>query len=172
MDVGCTAKAGKAGVTNLNFFVGISYNKGVVLCERYYGTVTGEKFASVVKKHFPDALEKSINPKGKRIIQDNCPRQNSKLATAAMWKIGAKLTKIPPRSPDINCIENLFAQVSQELDRQAKDQKIKSETKEEFEARIRKTFMEFPVERIDKLIESMPKRIDEILKNGGKRINY
>ena len=89
-----------------------------------------------------------------------------------MWKIGAKLTKIPPRSPDINCIENLFAQVSQELDRQAKDQKIKSETKEEFEARIRKTFMEFPVERIDKLIESMPKRIDEILKNGGKRINY
>ena len=142
------------------------------MCERYYGTITGEKFANIVKKHFPDAFKKSINPRGKRIIQDNCPRQNSKIARAALWNINAKLTKIPPRSPDINCIENLFAQVSQELDRQAKELKIRSESKEEFEARIRKTFMEFPVERIDKLIESMPKRIDDILKNNGKRINY
>lgn len=170
--MGCTGKAGKAGVTNLNFFVGISYDKGVILCKRYYGTVTGQKFAQIVTDHFPEAFKRSINPKGKRIIQDNCPRQNSKVAKKALWKIHAKLTKIPPRSPDINCIENLFAQVSKELHQQARDQKIFSESKDEFEARIMKTFLEFPVEKINKLIESMPKRIDEIRKRGGKRINY
>lgn len=172
LEYGCTAKAGKAGVTNLNFIVGISYTKGVVLCERYYGAITGEKYAHIIKNAFPEALAKSISPKAKRIIQDNCPRQQSKIARMALYDIEAKQMKIPARSPDINCIENVFAQVSRLLNDQAIQQNITSETKEQFETRIKETLFNFPTDKIDKIIESMPHRIKAILKAGGKRINY
>lgn len=143
LEFGCTAKAGKAGVTNLNFVVGISFNKGVVLCERYMGAITGEKYASITKNNFPQALENSINQRAKRIVQDNCPRQQSKIAKLALAQIGAKQMKIPARSPDINCIENLFAQVVKLLDKQAIENNITSETKDEFESRVKETLFNF-----------------------------
>jgi len=59
-----TAKAGKAGV----------------LCERYYGNITGEKFAKIVKEKFPESFANSANPREKRVLQDNCPKQNSAAA--------------------------------------------------------------------------------------------
>ena len=139
LEFGCTAKAGKAGTTNLNFIIGISYDRGVVLCERYVGHITGEKYANIIKNHFPHALEKSSEPLGKRIIQDNCPRQQSKIARQALHDIDAKQMRIPSRSPDINCIENVFAQVATLLSKQAIERRITSESKEQFEARIRET---------------------------------
>ena len=172
LEIGCTAKAGKAGVTNLNFIVGISYNKGVVLCERYRGTITGEKYAQITKNHFPRALANSIDPKGKRIVQDNCPRQQSKIAREALYKINAKQLRIPSRSPDINCIENVFAQVARLLDKQALEQKIVYESKDQFEKRVKETLLSFPAKKIDVIIESMPRRIAAIHKAGGKRIKY
>ena len=172
LEFGCTAKAGKAGVTNLNFIVGMSYDKGVILCSRYHGPITGAKFARIIIKDLKPALEKSINPKGKLVLQDNCPRQQSKIARNALDSIGAKQIKIPARSPDINCIENLFAQVSRLLERQAIDMDITSESKEEFEERIKTTLTNFPVDKINKLIESMPTRIDMILKIKGRRLKY
>ena len=93
------------------------------------GAITGEKYASITKNNFPQALENSINQRAKRIVQDNCPRQQSKIAKLALAQIGAKQMKIPARSPDINCIENLFAQVVKLLDKQAIENNFTSETK-------------------------------------------
>ena len=156
----------------MNFIVGISYNKGVVLCERYHGAITGQKYANIIKNNFPRALEKSIDPKGKRIVQDNCPRQQSKIARQALFDINAKQLRIPARSPDINCIENVFAQIARLLTQQAIDHNITSEKKEEFEERVKNTLFNFPAKKIDDIIESMPRRIAAIIKAGGKRINY
>ena len=125
-----------------------------------------------MREQFPSALKKSVNPKGKRIVQDNCPRQSSAVAKKALWAINAKLFKIPARSADINCIENLFAQITRELDQQAIDRNITKESKQEYEARIVETFQNFPVHKIDKLIESMSSRIDLIYKKNGKKVKY
>ena len=47
----------------LAHFVAISFNKGVILCEQYFGKISGEMFAEFLHKHFKDAFEKSNNPK-------------------------------------------------------------------------------------------------------------
>ena len=170
--VGCTGKAGKSGVTNLNFMVGISYDKGVVLCERYIGSITGEKFANIIKEHFPSSFRKSINPKAKRILQDNCPRQNSAAAMKALYMVNGKLFKIPSRSPDLNPIENFFHLISKELEQQAIEKEITQESQGEFEARIISTMESFDKSKINHLLESMPNRVNMVLKSGGKRIKY
>ena len=57
-----TRNGKKEGCKNSNFMVGISYNKGVVLCHSYSGSITGEKMADIVRSSFSDAFEKSIGP--------------------------------------------------------------------------------------------------------------
>ena len=172
LDMGCTAKAGKAGVTNLNFFIAISHKKGVVLCERYHGRITGQKFANVVKEHFPTAFSKCSNPRGKRFLQDGCPRQNSAVARKAIDDVNGKIFRIPARSPDLNPIENFFNLVTQKLHSDAIKKNITKETKNEFEQRIRDTVMGFSKNTINKIIETMPKRVKLILKYKGKRLKY
>ena len=73
--------------------IGIAYGKGVVLCERWVGTMTGEKFAAIVKRCFRKAFQNSANPKGKLFLMDGCLRQNSKAAMRAIAKVGAKVFK-------------------------------------------------------------------------------
>ena len=75
-----TAKDKKEGMDGrtAHFFVGISYTKGVVLCEQYFEKINGPLFANISRKTFPDALAQSVNPKNKLILQDGDPSQNSK----------------------------------------------------------------------------------------------
>ena len=66
--------------------------------------------------------------------------------------------KTPPRSPDLNSIENVFNLVVQKLNNGAIEKDIADET--------------FPVKVIDKIISTMKKRINMALKVKGQRIKY
>ena len=50
--------------------------------------------------------------RGKRFRMDGCTRQNSSIAKRAIEKVGGLVLKIPPKSPDLNPIENFFHTVS------------------------------------------------------------
>ena len=67
--------------------------------------------ARFARANLPDAFATSVNPLGKRMMQDGCPCQNSAPARRALDRMGVKILQIPARSPDLNPIENLFAQV-------------------------------------------------------------
>jgi hypothetical protein len=152
--------------------VGIAHSKGVVLCEQWDGRIMGEKFAAIVKCCFKRALRKSANPKGKLMLMDGCPRQNSRAAMHAINKVGAKVFKIPARSPDLNPIENFFNSVSMKLNNDAIEKKITRESVDEFSQCVRKTMQSFSTEEIDKIIDSMDKRITAVIKACGQRIKY
>lgn len=172
LEFGLTAKGSKEGATNLNFMVGISYNKGVVLCVPHEGTITGDKMAKIVRNHFDAAFKKSINPVSRRFLMDNCPRQKSKKAMRAYEKVKSIVLCIPPRSPDLNPIETFFHQMSRDLKQQAIDRQLTKETKDEFKQRVMNTMNSFEVSRINKIIETMPKRISEVIRLNGKRTKY
>lgn len=172
LNFNCTAKGQKEGCVNVNFMVGISYTKGVVLCEHYQKSITGQKMEDIIKNAMPDALEKSIDPNGRRILQDGCPRQNCKKAKKAFEEIEALIFKIPPRSPDLNPIENFFHLVTKKLKRQVIENKIEAETKAEFKERVKNTMLNFDIQKIDKIIESMDRRVDAVIDGNGCRTKY
>ena len=80
--------------------------------------------------------------------------------------------KIPPRSPDLNPIENFFNLVVRKLRKQVLDEQIESETYDEFRHRVQSVMLNFSVEKINKIIESMSRRIDMVIKENGCRIKY
>jgi hypothetical protein len=149
----CTAKGKKEGCTNVNFMVAIAFGKGVVRC-------------------FKKAFRNSANPKGKLFLMDGCPRQNSRAAMCAIEKVGAKVFKIPARSPDLNPIENFFNTVTMKLNNDAIEKQITRESIHEFSLRVKETMQSFSSDEIDKIIDSMGKRIISVIKRRGQRSKY
>ena len=90
----------------------------------------------------------------------------------AIKSIRAKLLSIPPRRPDINPIENLFHLIKRQLNKDAIARNMTKETFEEFATRVKHTIINFDKNQIDKIIESMSKRIEMIICKKGNRIKY
>ncbi len=90
-----------------------------------------------------------------------------------MTYVNAILLPIPPRSPDLNPIENIFKLVvGDELRKNAIKFQIMRETFDEFKARAIATIRSIPIITINKTIASMDNRISIILRNGGKKTKY
>lgn len=170
----CSAKGKKEGTGGkmAKFMVAIAHGKGVIACYQYMGSINGEKFAEFIEKRFPGMFERGNNVKGKLFLQDGDPSQNCKLAQEAMDKVPCRLFKIPPRSPDLNPIENVFHLVGQTLRKDAQKKDITKETFEMFSERVKRTLLNFPSALIDSTIESMDRRLDAVIKNKGLRTKY
>ena len=89
----------------------------------------------------------------------------------AIDKVNALVFKIPPRSPDLNPIENLFHTLTVRLNNDAFQRNITKETFKEL-SRVKETILSVSSEEIDKIIDSMDKRITAILKGKGQRTKY
>ena len=65
----CSAKGSQTGSGGriAHFIVAISFNKCLVLCEHYFGKISGEMFADFIHKHFEEAFEKNQQSKGQTL---------------------------------------------------------------------------------------------------------
>ena len=79
---------------------------------------------------------------------------------------------LPPRSPDINNIENIFKLVKRYLEDEAIALNIANESFEEFTERVLRAFDQIPVEVINRTISSISKRIEAIIASKGYRTKY
>ena len=151
--------------------VAISYDKGVIECHKC-DDLNSSYFASFVNDKFDDMFAKADKNGSRLSIQDNAPNQNSALVRRMLRTKRAKQLFIPSRSADINCIENFFHLVKRELRKQALELNITHETFEEFATRVIRTMYNFPVEKINKIIETMDGRMYAIIEGKGQRLKY
>ena len=91
---------------------------------------------------------------------------------ASLGQVEAEMLKIPARSPDINPIENISHLVKSQLNKQAVTENITSESYEQFQTRVLQVLRTFPVDIIDKTIDSMSKRINKMISSKGYRTKY
>ena len=134
--------------------------------------MSGAFFASFIQQHFTDIFSRSHTPTGNIFLQDGDPSQNSKAAKVELTNLGYNIFSIPPRSPDLNPIENLFNLVDKKLQENAIAENIVKETYDEFAERVKRTMLAFPVETIDSIIDTMPKRIRMLVEKKGERLKY
>ena len=153
----------------LHFLVAVSFNRGVVLAKDY-DRMSGKYFTDFVGTD----LIQLFNPAAKQkwFVMDNDPSQRSKAARNAIINAGATLFEIPPCSPDLNPIENLFHIVKRQLASQAMAEGIQSETLTDFKTRVHKTITQTPISVINNLLLSMLKHIDAVIKCKGLRMKY
>ncbi len=169
---GCTGKGQKEGRTQAHFYVGISYGKGIIQTTAYSGSMSGQRYIESVAPRMEAALEKSGNPKARRILQDNCPVINSKAVMDDLHDRGILIFNIPTRSADLNPIENLFSGIRKALHKDAVSRNINKETFRQFQQRVLHVMKSYPIVKVDKLIDSMWRRLDAVINSEGDRINY
>ena len=172
LHIACTSKGSKAGYggRQAKFFVAISYDKGVILAEQYTH-LNGSSFAAFVGQYFEEAFRRS-GKTHRCCLQDGDPSQNSKKALTALKKAKFDLFPIPPRSPELNPIENVFAIVKKELRTQAILGRIEREGFDQFSLRVKATLYSISKIRINNIIESYGKRLNELIKTKGGKIEY
>ena len=169
---GCTAKGMKEGSGGkyVRLVVAITHGKGVLISEPYE-KMTGAYFADFIDTHFTrlfDAADKETNV----FIQDGDPSQNSALAKEAMRRTNAQLLPIPPRSPDMNPIENIFNLCGSALRDDAIKHMITKETHDEFQERVIRTLNAIPQQTIDNVIASTKSRLQRVIEGRGQRTKY
>ncbi len=76
----------------------------------------------------------------------------------------------PPKSPDINIIENVWGRLQKKLN--IKLRHVTISTKEQLLQLIEETWSEMPVDFIKNCILSLPDRLNEIIKKKGKQTFY
>ena len=152
----------------------ISHQKGVVWASTYE-KMSGLTFATFVRQNFNTIFERCGKESQDVYIwlQDGDTSQNSKEAREAMQEVHANVIQhIPPRSPDLNPIENVFNVVKKQLKDEAIEKNIENESKEEYEKRVLSALLNYPSSVIDRTIESMEKRLKLVVKGRGNRTKY
>ena len=97
---------------------------------------------------------------------DNDPKHTATIVKQYLRNQQMEVLPWPAQSPDLNPIENLWS----ELDRRVDKRECKSE-EELFEC-LKKAWANLDYGYLAKLIESMPKRCNRIIKSRGYPISY
>ena len=139
------------GRKNREIFVAISYGEAVILCHQYEHQ-NGECFKNTILEHFDGIFRLSNRSISRIFILAGDRSQNSGSSRSSFEVIGAKMFSIPPRSPDLNTIENIFHLVKRNLKKQASEKKITYESVEQYAQRIENTFKALDKTLINKII--------------------
>ena len=108
----------------------------------------------------------------KVFVMDNDLCQNSKVAREALKDIGATLLRIPPQSPDLNTIENIFNNVKRALQEESLRRRITYEPYNSFLQRVSNALLCVNGDLIKKTIDTIPKRLRCIVQTRGNRTKY
>lgn len=98
--------------------------------------------------------------------QDNDPKHTAKKVKEYLKNKNITVLDWPSQSPDLNPIENLWDRLKILI------RKEKIEKKSDFKEAIIRCWNGIKPEYCNALIESMPRRMDELVKNKGLWINY
>jgi transposase len=98
--------------------------------------------------------------------QDNDPKHKSKIAENFFSENDIKVMEWPSQSPDLNVIEHVWSYIKQKY-----RENPASSKKEAFE-KIVKIWQEIPIDFIQKLVDSIHRRLEEVIRMKGGPTSY
>jgi hypothetical protein len=166
-----TKKTIKHGAGNLMVW-GCITGQGMGRLHRIEGIMCGPDYVEILDKHYLGTLKdlklRWTGNSGIIFQQDNDPKHWSKVAE--VWFQAKRVKHLPwlPSSPDMNIIEHVWDQ----LDALVRACDPLPRNKEELWVALQEEWANFPQVALDKLFESMPRRVAALLKARGGHTKY
>lgn len=146
--------------------------QGVGTLHRINGNMDAPGYVEILDGNLPKSLRKhglkSNGRYGVLFQQDNDPKHRSKAAEA--WFMRKRIRRLawPSYSPDMNIIEHVWDQ----LDKLIRARNPLPRSLEELWQALQEEWAKFPQHSLDKLFESMPRRVAALLKARGSWTKY
>ena len=133
------------------------------------GRMDGELYTKILQEDLQGSLAyNGKNPSSIIFQHDNDPKHKSKVASTWLENHGFQVLSWPAQSPDLNPIEHLWAH----LKRRVANSKDPPKGMLELWDRVEEEWDKIGVDVCQKLIESMPERIEALLKAKGGYTDY
>ncbi len=124
---------------------------------------------------YQEVLQECLLPNGRRIggrdwifKQDNAPIHTARTTKEWFRQHGVRVLDWPARSPDLNPIENLWGSLVRLVYAGGRQY----DTVAELRLAIEATWDQIQLSELQKLVDSMPKRMVQLLKRNGNTIDY
>ena len=128
--------------------------------------MTADGYIDVLNENLEESLLKMGLEEKYTFQQDNDPKHTAKKTLAFFRACRIKPLEWPPQSPDLNPIENLWAILDNKVD------KTDVTNKQTYFAALERAWNELDPRYLRNLVESMPKRLQAIIKAKGGHIDY
>ena len=158
----------KFGGKNIMVWGCMGWNGVGRMCE-VVGRMNAEQFVDILEGNLLPSIEESGIPDGQAIFQqDNDPKHTSKLASKWFQDNDIELLDWPAQSPDLNPIEHLWGHLKHQLNTWDTPPKGVWELWE----RAAEVWKGIEPEVCQRLIESMPRRLEAVIKAKGGHTKY
>ena len=129
-------------------------------------TMNAIKYRDLLRKHLRSSARKIELKRGWMFLQDNDPKDSSKIVQSELKGMNIKCINHPPQSPNMNPMENLWDGVERKvlINDRSNDKRMLSAIQREWNS--------ITPETCKKLAMSMSKRIKELEKNRGRVTHY
>ncbi|KAE9322548.1 hypothetical protein PF008_g17568 [Phytophthora fragariae] len=132
-------------------------------CEK---NVDGEYYRGLLQKEIPITRQLLGLPTPTNFVQDNAPAHRAKATKTFVKQIGLHDLRHPPQSPDLNPIENVWAIMKRELNRQP------ASSIEDLKVKLLDIWVNISDDVIRKFVLSMPARLDADIASKGAHTKY
>jgi len=139
---------------------------GVRGIEVFEDNLDSELMLAILKKHLLQSASTWQAGKQWWFQQDNDPKHKSKLVQGWISSKGIDCLDWPPYSPDLNPIENLWASLKKRVETE------NARTTAELKEAVIKHWSSTDDELIAKLVESIPRRLEAVVRNHGLMTGY
>lgn len=131
-------------------------------------TVNANVYCEILEHFLIPTIEEQFDAENIPVIfqDDNARCHRGRAVQAYLRSINVKTMAWPAQSPDMNPIENVWRELKKRVEY------MKPTTKDELLAAIQHCWKEIDAEFCQKLVESMPKRITEVIKARGGATKY
>jgi len=133
------------------------------------GKINAEAYIDVLKDYVLASRDwYNVDPETFIFQQDNASVHTAHIVKAFFVESNLTVMKWPANSPDLNPIENLWSYLKTELGLYKESPK----TMDDLWERVQEVWTKIPIDYIQKLYESMPRRMEEVVRNRGGYTKY